>query len=535
LVDRQRIGEILVRRGACDKKALSEAWEQKVLFGDRFGTNLLSTGAISEEDLARALGEQHGVHAAYGELIQVNTEAVPLVPKQVAQMHNLCPHHIQGKQIFVLMTDPWDITGLDSVRFASGHDPVPVVVCEARMWRLLGDHYDVHKGFRAISLAGDAYEAAKRKLAQEEAKKAHALQGPELTSEDDFHDLYAGIYRTENKEIPGLEPQVDAPSPQVAQPHPATPPAPQAGGEILEDLEPLTDLEPLESLEPIESPPPTPPQAPAHTAAPAKKEAPPALDAAMPFPDVATGGVGPAQVSIPEPSPEAQKAPIAPAATPAAIPEAQPAPEPKSAPAPMHFVAPANPSPGPPPSATQEGRPPPEPIQTTEELVLELDQETPLSFDEAVERLQGVSDRNEIAKVVLRYAHSVFERTALFTVNSGFVAGWMGLGEGLGVEALRPFALPVEEPSVFSFVVKNKAHFIGPLQSHKANGAWVKATGRQLPKSVAVFPVMVRRRVVNLLYGDKGHGKNVDADVGNLLILAQRIADSYEALLRKGA
>ena len=47
---RLRLGQILLQAGVCTQDDLISAWEQKVLFGDRLGTNLLAGAWIEEKD-----------------------------------------------------------------------------------------------------------------------------------------------------------------------------------------------------------------------------------------------------------------------------------------------------------------------------------------------------------------------------------------------------------------------------------------------------------------------------------------------------
>ena len=60
-------------------------------------------------------------------------------------------------------------------------------------------------------------------------------------------------------------------------------------------------------------------------------------------------------------------------------------------------------------------------------------------------------------------------------------------------------------------------------------------TGAQIPRSVVVVPIVARGKVVNLLYADNGSKQEATTDIGELLILAQHINRSYEALLQKAA
>ncbi|HVO20442.1 MAG TPA: hypothetical protein VMU15_14380 [Anaeromyxobacter sp.] len=164
------------------------------------------------------------------------------------------------------------------------------------------------------------------------------------------------------------------------------------------------------------------------------------------------------------------------------------------------------------------------------DLVEELEPE-PLAFDQAVGALRGAAGRDAIAQVVLRYARSRLRRAVLFTVHRGAVQGWAGLGEALAGRDVGAIRLRLGTPGVLDTVVRTRAHFLGPLPRTEANVRMLKALGGGVPANALLVPILALGRVVNVLYADGGRGELVDADgVGELLILATRIAQSYEAL-----
>jgi hypothetical protein len=161
---------------------------------------------------------------------------------------------------------------------------------------------------------------------------------------------------------------------------------------------------------------------------------------------------------------------------------------------------------------------------------------SPLSFAEASRFLEGVGERDAIAKTVLRYARSKFKRAVLLTVQAGAAHGWAGLGERLGSEVVRRMHLALGTPGILETVVGTRAHFLGPIPKTDANIRLLKALGGGVPSNALLVPILALGRVVNVFYGDNGRGGTVDsADVGELLILATRIAKSYDALLDRVA
>jgi hypothetical protein len=159
---------------------------------------------------------------------------------------------------------------------------------------------------------------------------------------------------------------------------------------------------------------------------------------------------------------------------------------------------------------------------------------TPVSFQEALALLAGVDDRHAIARTVLRYARTKFRRTVLFTVQRGEARGWAGLGEKLDAQGVARMRLGLAAPGVVSMVVGARAHFLGPLPKTEANVRLLKFLGGGVPSSCFLVPILALGRVVNVLYADNGKGGRVDSgDLGELLILATKIAQSYDVLLAR--
>jgi hypothetical protein len=457
-----RIGEILVREGACTPEAVREALQNQVIFGGRLGTNLLELGAVTEEALAKALGERHGIPSLAGDL-PLDGRALALVRPEVADRGDVVPFFLSDRRLAVLVCDPGDLGMLDEVAFASGKQVHPIVVPEARVWALLRKAYGIERQLRGIDVDWARLEVREGVAAPSHPTAAAAeaaSAGLDLIPESEFEAIYGAG--------PGGPPPAGAPPPgRVSGPQapPAAPPPaaraapPQAEETILE----LTDL--LED--------------------------------------------SPLEQGVPDLQAEAFRplgAPLAPG--PAAVLEALSR-------APGH---------APPARLTR-------PVERREEP-----EPTPLRFDEAVKFLEGVDDRASIARTVLRYARSKFRRALLLTVNRGAAQGWAGLGEKLTPEAVRRVRLRLGAPGIVATVVSTRAHFLGPIPKTEANVRLLKQLGGGVPGNAFLVPILARGRVVNVFYADNGRGGMVDAgDLGELLILATRIAQGYEALLGRAA
>jgi hypothetical protein len=160
-------------------------------------------------------------------------------------------------------------------------------------------------------------------------------------------------------------------------------------------------------------------------------------------------------------------------------------------------------------------------------------EDSPIPFEEALRLLSGVRDRDAVGHIVLRASRSKAARALLLQVQGGVALGWDGLGEGLEHGAARTVAVPLSTPSAFNLVVKTRSHFMGPLQKTPVNIRFLAQLGKKVPLSSLLFPMLVRGRVSHLLYLDNGHKRQAPTDVGEMLILSQRIAQSVEALVER--
>ncbi|MDP2340726.1 MAG: hypothetical protein Q8O67_07205 [Deltaproteobacteria bacterium] len=565
-MSRVRLGELLLTRGLCTRDQLSQAWEQKVVYGDRLGTNLLALGVIDEAALATVLGVQHGVHAGHGGVLAIDPAAIEKVPAALAVKRNVVPHHIADRTLYLLMKDPDDLRAIDDVRFLTRLKVQPVAVCEARLWRLLSEHYGQKSPLRPNPIDNVKRQPTKAV----EAVKAAPVE--DLVSEEEFQLLYAKLAsgsagdieaKAETKEAKP-EPQVEAPrveAPRVEAPGVEAPrvEAPRVEAKVEAEPEPeeeeattgfpQPDLPPGEPKSPFDDPPaPGPPV----------MELPSWGDVTRPIRMrlVAGTAVGPEDPEPPSESPltsslvalSASLSPLsAPLTAPAGAEDWQRVVEETN---PMRAiprvaslidqmqsleeielveVADADPDSVPPDAPSFFSGP-----GTNSVILAPPPDLSPLSFDEAVSLLKTAKGRDDIARVVLRAARARFARACLITVYPHAFVGWQGVGEGFESEKLVDIAVPRDVPSVFALVADSRAHYLGPLQRFAAHGPWVKATGKKIPKSLAVLPILVRGRVVNVLVVDNGHDQHVGSDVGGLLILAQHIAGTYEQLIQKG-
>ena len=155
----------------------------------------------------------------------------------------------------------------------------------------------------------------------------------------------------------------------------------------------------------------------------------------------------------------------------------------------------------------------------------------PISFAEAQKALATTTDREDVARVVLRFAAGSFRRALLLQVQRDSAIGWLGSGVGLAPDAARKVALSLTKPSAFKLVRDSRSHFLGPLRRDFPTVVFLRALGEGEPRTAVLMPLLAAGRVVNILYADNGPGAFANPDIGELLILAQKVGRSYEAMI----
>jgi hypothetical protein len=159
--------------------------------------------------------------------------------------------------------------------------------------------------------------------------------------------------------------------------------------------------------------------------------------------------------------------------------------------------------------------------------------QSPLTFPAAQAALKASSDREDIARNVLRFARSKFKRALLLSVRGDLVTGWQGMGQGVHERAVLRIGVSLREANTFKMVRDLRSHFVGPMKRTPGMTVFYKLLGGEFPTTAVVLPLLVRGKPVHLLYVDQGPNELTPPDVGELLILSQGVARSYEALIRK--
>ncbi|MCL4306016.1 Flp pilus assembly complex ATPase component TadA [bacterium] len=118
---REKLGEILIRKGLINNQQLNEALTRQKEKRKKIGETMISLGMVTEDNVYRSLGEQWGVDFISADNLSAkNANALGMVPEAFAKEHLLVPLELTGNMIVVAMADPDDIVAVDNLEKLSG-------------------------------------------------------------------------------------------------------------------------------------------------------------------------------------------------------------------------------------------------------------------------------------------------------------------------------------------------------------------------------------------------------------------------------
>jgi hypothetical protein len=190
---------------------------------------------------------------------------------------------------------------------------------------------------------------------------------------------------------------------------------------------------------------------------------------------------------------------------------------------PTHAVNAYHPEPAAPVQrANKKAPPPPDPEEA---------RVPPLSFLEAQEALMATGNRDDIAHTVMRYTAGKYLRSVIFSIHGDHLTGWEGVGRGLEGQAARKVGIAFTN-NQFRAVRDSGKHYLGAVQQDASVAAFFKLIGGA-PSTSVLVPILVRNKVVNIIYADGGPGRPSDTNVAELEVLAVRVGKAYESILIK--
>ena len=151
---------------------------------------------------------------------------------------------------------------------------------------------------------------------------------------------------------------------------------------------------------------------------------------------------------------------------------------------------------------------------------------------EAAAAIDAATTRDEVVAAVLTLGRCYFKRVVFFIVREPWIIGRDGSGEGMDRARAASLRIPLDLPSVFQGVTRDRTVFVGRPGPDETNRQFLESIGKKPGTTAAVLPVALRGRVVNLIWGDSGARGAARGGLGQLLAHMQKIPRAYLRIIR---
>ena len=181
-----RLGDLLISAGLITQEQLEEGLAMQKGSGKRLGTVLLENGFITESELIEALQMQLGIEFIDLSKVNIPTELVQLVPKNIAKQYQVVPVRLVRDELYIAMSDPLNFYAIEEVRKAARRKVVPMVAMSGAVERAIMVLYGNEGAAKAIeemkreaALAGDT-AAVDNAFAANQVSEDSVTQAPAI-------------------------------------------------------------------------------------------------------------------------------------------------------------------------------------------------------------------------------------------------------------------------------------------------------------------------------------------------------------------
>lgn len=144
---------------------------------------------------------------------------------------------------------------------------------------------------------------------------------------------------------------------------------------------------------------------------------------------------------------------------------------------------------------------------------------------------ESTRDLDRLLDVALRFGRRTFDYVAAFAVVRGAAGGWDARGDGLDANALSQVSIPLDASSVFRTVAVTRGSYAGPLPPDALTRHYLELFGRQAPRTVFLYPVEVKGRLVSILYGDCGQKPMSQRRLSDYILFCQDLPAAFQELI----
>ena len=154
-----KLGSWLLARGKISGVQLKRALLDQSFYGGHLSTSLIKLGHLDESTLGEYLSDVFQMPFADSSRFQtVDPEVLRMIPRQLAEKHQIIPLALEGRKLQLAMMKPRDLLVVDEVSFLTGLQVEPWVSSENNLLTALEQYYQIPRSERETIPLADSVE-----------------------------------------------------------------------------------------------------------------------------------------------------------------------------------------------------------------------------------------------------------------------------------------------------------------------------------------------------------------------------------------
>jgi len=152
---------------------------------------------------------------------------------------------------------------------------------------------------------------------------------------------------------------------------------------------------------------------------------------------------------------------------------------------------------------------------------------------ETLEDLRTLSTRDAVVGAAMRFLLEAFEFVVFYSRRGSEMTVFEVSGVDFGGADVSHTGVSLSRPSSLRTVVEERASYIGPIPAGDALESSLGNLGRSRLRAVFLFPVVVRRRTVGVIYGDRGGEALAPSQLSDVTLVLSQLGAAFERILKE--
>ncbi len=154
-----------------------------------------------------------------------------------------------------------------------------------------------------------------------------------------------------------------------------------------------------------------------------------------------------------------------------------------------------------------------------------------LDIEDAAERLAAADKRDDILSVFMELVGNVFEYSMLFVIQGREARGHSLITDATELKRVEGPVLAIDDGGMLETAFNTRSIYLGSPGKTEADHALFQKMDRARPKNCVILPVVLRGRVILMLYSDSGAMGVKSESVSDLTRLTRLVADAFDRIL----